>query len=386
MPEQKTLEETAMTRNMIAWLAAASGLVGTVAAAQAFDVTGTDGLRLTGTPVASFNEPWAMVFLPDGMMLVTEKSGRLLRVSAQGKASEITGVPKVAYGGQGGLGDVVVDPGFADNGLVYLSHVEAGPGGTFGAVVVRGKLTQNGGDWALSSVERIWQQEPKVQGKGHFSHRIAFGPDGKLFITSGDRQKFTPAQDFDKALGKVIRLNDDGGVPTDNPWQDKGELAKTFWSMGHRNLLGIAFDGEGRLWTDEMGPRHGDELNLTVKGDNYGWPVVSEGDHYSGIPIPDHNTRPEFNAPETAWVPSIAPSSLVFYSGVKFPDWQGDALIGGLVSRALVRIEINGDSAREAARYEWGARVREVEQGPDGAIWVLEDGPDGLLIRFDPAG
>jgi glucose/arabinose dehydrogenase len=375
-----------MTRKMIAWLAAASALVGTAAAAQAFDVTGSDGLRLTGTPVASFNEPWAMTFLPDGTMLVTEKAGRLLHVSADGKTFEIAGVPKVAYGGQGGFGDVVLHPGFADNSLVYLSHVEAGPGGTFGAVVVRGKLAQNGGDWALSSVERIWQQEPKVQGKGHFSHRIAFGPDGKLFITSGDRQKFTPAQDFDKALGKVIRLNDDGSVPSDNPWQNKGELAKTFWSMGHRNLLGIAFDGEGRLWTDEMGPRHGDELNLTVKGDNYGWPIVSEGDHYSGIPIPDHNTRPEFNAPETAWVPSIAPSSLVFYSGVKFPDWQGNALIGGLVSRALVRVEINGDSAREAARYEWGARVREVEQGPDGAIWVLEDGPDGLLIRFDPAG
>jgi glucose/arabinose dehydrogenase len=159
-------------------------------------------------------------------------------------------------------------------------------------------------------VEKLWVQEPKVTGKGHYSHRIAFGPDGKMFITSGDRQKFTPAQNFNGNLGKVLRLNDDGTVPNDNPWQNRGEIARQFWTVGHRNMLGIDFDADGRLWVHEMGPRHGDELNLIIAGKNYGWPIVSNGDHYSGMPIPDHDTRPEFEAPRTFWVPSIAPSGL----------------------------------------------------------------------------
>jgi glucose/arabinose dehydrogenase len=291
----------------------------------------------------------------------------------------------VAYGGQGGLGDVVLHPDFANNGYVYISNAETVDGGmTFGAVVTRAKLDLSGNTPQLTDITKIWTQEPKVSGNGHYSHRIAFGPDGKLFITSGDRQKLTPAQDFDKALGKVIRLNEDGSVPDDNPWQDQGELARTFWSTGHRNLLGITFDNEGRLWTHEMGPRHGDEMNLIVKGDNYGWPVVSWGNHYSGDPIPDHDTRPEFNAPEAYWVPSIAPAGLVIYDGELFPDWQGDALIGGLVGQTLVRVDIEGESAKEAERFEWGARIREVEQGPDGALWVLEDGGGGRLLKLTP--
>jgi len=185
-------------------------------------------------------------------------------------------------------------------------------------------------------------------------------------------------------LGKVIRLNDDGSVPPDNPWQDKGELARTFWSMGHRNLLGLAFDAEGRLWNHEMGPRHGDELNLVEPGNNYGWPVVSYGDHYSGATIPDHDTRPEFAHPKAWWVPAISPAGLTIYSGDMFPDWKGDALIGGLSSQALVRVDIDGAQAKEAARYEWGERVRETEQGPDGALWVLEDGSGGRLLRLTP--
>jgi glucose/arabinose dehydrogenase len=205
-----------------------------------------------------------------------------------------------------------------------------------------------------------------------------------LYITSGDRQKQKPAQNFDQALGKVIRLNDDGGVPVDNPWQDEGELAKTYWSMGHRNLLGIDFDGEGRLWTHEMGPAHGDELNLIVAGDNYGWPIVSNGDNYSGIPSPDHETRPDFNAPEAFWVPAISPSGFVIYDGDMFPDWQGDGFIGGLSSQALVQVDIDGESANEAERFEWGERVREVEQGPDGALWVLEDKAGARLLKLTP--
>lgn len=367
-------------------LALACGVVLMLSPAKAdFEIAGNNGSTLQATEVTSFQEPWAMTFLPDGTMLVTTKPGKLFHVTQEGEKTEVEGMWEVAYGGQGGLGDVVLHPDFANNGYVYISNAETLDGGaTFGAVVTRAKLDLSGDTPKLADMTKIWTQEPKVPGNGHYSHRMAFGPDGKLFITSGDRQKQTPAQDFDKALGKVIRLNEDGTVPDDNPWQDQGELARTFWSTGHRNLLGIDFDNEGRLWTHEMGPRHGDELNLIVKGDNYGWPVVSNGDNYSGIPIPDHDTQPEFNAPETFWVPSVAPAGLVIYDGELFADWQGDALIGGLVSQALVRVDIEGESAEEAERFEWGKRIREVEQGPDDALWVLEDGPSGRLLKLTP--
>lgn len=205
-----------------------------------------------------------------------------------------------------------------------------------------------------------------------------------MFITSGDRQEKTPAQKWDLALGKIIRINKDGSIPSDNPFQDKGDLAKSFWTTGHRNLLGIAFDQDNRLWSHEMGPAHGDELNLIEPGNNYGWPVVSEGKHYSGINIPDHSTRPEYTAPKAFWIPSIAPSGLVIYDGTLFPNWKGDAFIGGLVSRALVRVDIDGTLAQEAERFKWGKRIREVEQGPNGDLWVLEDRNGGRLIRLTP--
>ena len=356
---------------------------GAVLAGEQFTIQGSNGTTLNAEAVASFDQPWAMTFLPDGTMLVTTKPGKLFHITQDGKSTEVAGMWDVAYGGQGGLGDVVLHPDFAGNNLVYISYAEA-EGGNNGAVLVRARLDSSGGAPALRDVERIWEQQPKVSGRGHYSHRIAFGPDGKLFISSGDRQKLTPAQDFGSALGKVIRLNDDGSVPPDNPWQDKGELAKTFWSMGHRNLLGLAFDAQGRLWNHEMGPRHGDELNLVEPGKNYGWPVVSYGNHYSGETIPDHDTRPEFAHPKAWWVPAISPAGLTFYSGDLFPGWKGDALIGGLSSQALVHVDIEGDKAREAARYEWGERVRETEQGPDGALWVLEDGSDGRLLKLTP--
>ncbi len=357
----------------------------------AFEIEGNEGTVLEATEIARFDEPWAMTFLPDGRMLITEKQGNLVLVSGDGSIKrEVGNVPEVAYGGQGGLGDVVLHPEFEENNWVYLSHVEAGSGGTSGAVVIRGRLDTSGDQPALNEIERIWTQQPKVTGRGHFSHRIAFGPqgsphEGMMFITSGDRQKLTPAQDFDQALGKVIRLNPDGSVPPGNPWQDQGELAKTFWSTGHRNLLGIDFDPSGRLWTHEMGPRHGDELNLIKEGDNYGWPEVSYGDHYSGASIPDHDTTDRFNEPEAYWVPSIAPSGLVIYDGDVFGDWQGDALIGGLVGQALIHVDLEGETATEAERFSWDERVREVEQGPDGAVYVLEDGSGGRLLKLMPA-
>jgi len=341
------------------------------------------------TPVAKLDEPWAMTFLPDGRMLVTEKRGRLRIVTVDGDISEpVPGVPDVAYGGQGGLGDVFLHPDFATNNVVYLSFAEAGDGNTRGAAVVRATLTLNDdGGGALSDVSVIWRQDPKVTGRGHYSHRIAFSPDGYLFISSGDRQKFDPAQDMQMNLGKVIRLHDDGSVPVDNPFFDQGGVTAQIWSLGHRNLLGLAFDAEGRLWNQEMGPRHGDELNLVLRGHNYGYPIVSNGDHYSGEEIPDHDTRPEFEAPKAYWVPAISPGGLMIYSGDMFADWKGNAFIGGLSSKALIRVEFNGTEAREAERFEMGERIREEEQGPDGAIWIIEDeedGSGGRLLKLTP--
>jgi glucose/arabinose dehydrogenase len=360
-------------------------LAGAMANAADFELTGKDGTTILASEVTTFDEPWAMTFLPDGTMLVTTKPGKLFHVTQQGEKTEVGGVWEVAYGGQGGLGDVVLHPGFAENNLVYLSYAETlDNGATFGAAVARAELDRSGSNPRLANIEKIWTQEPKVPGRGHYSHRMAFGTDGKLFITSGDRQKQRPAQDLDKGLGKIIRLNDDGTVPDDNPWQDAGDLARTYWSMGHRNLLGIDFDGEGRLWAHEMGPRHGDELNLIIKGNNYGWPLVSNGDNYSGVEIPDHDTDPRFNPPEAYWVPAISPAGFVIYDGDMFAEWRGDGFIGGLSSRALVRVDMDGESAREAERFEWGKRIREVEQGPDGALWVLEDQDGARLLRLTP--
>lgn len=348
-------------------------------------VLGTAGSRLASKSFGVFNEPWAMTFLPDGKLLVTEKSGVLLLVDINnGIELQVQGVPKVAYGGQGGLGDIILHPQYSENNLVYLSYAEQNASRKRGAVVARAILKTEGTP-RLENLEVLWRQTPKVSGKGHYSHRLAFGPDGYLFITSGERQKQEPAQSWTQDLGKIIRLNADGSIPPDNPFQDKGVLAKSFWTLGHRNLLGIAFDKAGRLWTHEMGPQHGDEFNLIIRGENYGWPLVSWGNHYSGFPIPDHDTRLDFHLPEVYWVPTIAPSGLIIYYGPLFPDWEGNALIGGLRSEALIRVQILGDKAREIERFDMGKRIREVEQGPDGAIWVLEDREGGRLLRLSPA-
>ncbi|MBO9740798.1 PQQ-dependent sugar dehydrogenase [Xanthomonas axonopodis pv. begoniae] len=340
------------------------------------------------TTVADFDEPWAMTFLPDGSLLVSEKRGALMRLDLKTKRkSAITGIPAVAYGGQGGFGDVLAHPRFAKNGLVYVSYAEPGEGDTRGAAVARAKLTLDAtGGGTLSDLKVIWRQDPKVTGNGHFGHRLAFGPDGKLWISSSERQKFTPAQDMKANLGKLIRLNDDGSVPADNPFVAQGGVAAQVWSLGHRNILGLAFDSKGRLWEHEMGPLGGDELNLIQRGANYGYPIVSNGDNYDGTPIPDHDTRPEFAAPKISWTPVISPAGFVIYSGKQFPAWRGNGFIGGLSSMALVQVSL-GDQPREVARYDMGARIREVEQGPDGALWLLEDeasGSTGRLLKLTP--
>lgn len=354
-------------------------LIGGVANAQG------DDLPFSKEPVATFNEPWAMAFLPDGRILITEKRGQLLVVTQSGEKSRpVQDLPDVDYRGQGGLGDVIPHPDFAENQLIYFSYAEAGVGNVRGAAVARGRLVANEDTNRLERVEVIWRQNPKVTGAGHYGHRLAFDADGFLFISSGDRQKFDPAQQMTANLGKILRLNDDGTIPTDNPFFAEGDVAAEIWSLGHRNPLGIAFDAEGRLWNTEMGPLHGDEMNLVIKGENYGYPIVSEGDHYSGEKIPDHDTRPEFAAPKVAWIPTIAPGSLMFYSGDQFPDIKGSALIGGMAAAAIIRVEIDGDTAREAERYAMGKRIREIEQGPDGSLWAIEDGDGGRLLKLLP--
>jgi aldose sugar dehydrogenase len=364
---------------LVACSDSSSGLFSNANAATSRTVAGA----FVATELASFSEPWAMTFLPDGRLLVSEKGGTLKVHALGGKTGNVTGVPKVSYGGQGGFGDVIIHPDFATNGIVYVSYAEAGDRSKRGAAVARAKLTldANGGG-ALSDLSVIWRQDPKVDGGGHYGHRMLFSPDGFLFISSGERQKFDPAQDMRANLGKIIRLKDDGSVPADNPFASQGGVAAQVWSLGHRNPLGIAFDAQGRLWEHEMGPRGGDELNLIERGANYGYPIVSNGDHYSGMPIPDHPTRPEFEAPKVTWNPVISPAGFIIYSGSVFPKWQGNGFIGGLSSQSLVRIEFNGTDAREAQRFSMGARIREVEQGPDGAIYVLEE--SGRLLKLTP--
>lgn len=348
-------------------------------------------------PITSFDEPWAMAFMPDGRMLVTERKGNLIIVNQAGqKTRPVSGVPNVDYGGQGGLGDVALHPDFAENGIIYLSYAEGGLGGTRGAAVARAVLNENNGRGSLSDVEVIWRQYPKMLGYGHYGHRLLFDDAGYLFVSSGDRQKFTPAQDMQSNIGKILRLHDDGSVPDDNPFVnyrdedprvDDNAVYGQIWSLGHRNPLGIAFDADGQLWNIEMGPAGGDELNRVVRAGNYGYPVVSNGDHYDGREIPDHDTRPEFLAPAAWWTPVVSPGNLISYSGDMFSDWRGNLLVAGLSSQAIVRIAIDGENAREAERFAMGARIRSVVQGPEGALWVLEDERPpsrGRMLKLTP--
>ena len=356
-----------------------------------------DELPFAVEPITAFDEPWALAFLPDGRMLVTEKKGSLRVVTQDGSQSRpIEGLPDVDYGGQGGLGDVILHPNYDENGVIYISYAEAGVGDTRGAAVVRAELDLGERGGQLMNSEVIWRQYPKVLDDGHYGHRLAFDNDGFLWITSGERQKFTPAQDMQSSMGKVLRLHEDGSIPSDNPFVnyiDEEPLVDgvgpydEIWTLGHRNPLGIAFDDSGQLWVIEMGPAGGDELNRIVRGQNYGYPIVSNGDHYDGREMPDHDTRPEFTAPVISWTPVISPGDLMIYGGDLFNDWRGDAFAAGLSSQAIIHIRLDGEEANEIGRYDMGARIRSVEEAPDGGIWVLEDergDSQGRLLKLTP--
>jgi len=333
--------------------------------------------------VSHFNEPWAVTSLPDQRLLVTERQGKLKIFNPKNKQMlDVQGVPAVNYGGQGGLGDVILHPDFAKNHWVYLSYATKGQGGS-GAVISRAKLDlSHPNQPKLTEIKQIWQQVPKVSGQGHYGHRMLFGTDGKLWVSSGERQKFDPAQNMKSNLGKILRLNEDGTAAVGNPFYKQGGVTAEIWSLGHRNPLGMAFDRQGQLWVVEMGPKGGDELNIITKGENYGYPIVSNGDHYSGQPIPDHHTRPEFKAPEIDWTPVISPSSMIIYRGQQFPAWQNKALIGGLSSEAIIVVDLEHKPVKEVQRLDMKKRIRGLREAQDGSIWVIEDGPNARLLKL----
>jgi glucose/arabinose dehydrogenase len=330
----------------------------------------------------TFDDPWAMAFLPGtDELVITGRQGDLW-LRGPGGVREVDGAPDVVVAGQGGLGDIIPGPTFEADGRVYLSWVE-GDGGGSGAVVGTGLLDV--ADARLTDLDVIWEQTPKVSGNGHFSHRLAIQGD-YLFVSSGDRQKMEPAQEFDGTLGKILRLTLDGQPAADNPFQgEDSPVAQQFWSMGHRNVLGLAFDADGRLWASEMGPEGGDELNLITPGANYGWPEASNGSHYGGGEIPDHEPGDGFEGPKVWWNPSVSPGSLMIYQGDLFPAWTGDAFLGALSGEALIRVDLDGENAELAEDWPMDARIRAVTEAPDGAIWLLEDGDGARLLELRPA-
>jgi aldose sugar dehydrogenase len=331
------------------------------------------------TVADGLEHPWGLTFLPDGRMLVTERVGRLRIVTPDGNTSDpLKGVPQVFAQGQGGLLDVALDPDFASNRLVYLAYSEPGDGGA-GTAVARGKLADAG----LDAVQVIFRQEPKVVGGNHFGSRLAFAPDGKLFITLGERFQFEPAQDLSNHLGKIVRLNPDGSVPEDNPFVGRKDAKPEIWSYGHRNPQGAAIHPKtGKLWESEFGPLGGDEINIPEPGRNYGWPVVSWGKHYDGRAIPAPPTHPEFADAIDHWNPVISPSGITFYTADAIPGWKGNLLIAGLSSEAIVRLTLDGEKVTGEERIPMGTRIRDVVQGPDGAVYALTDEDDGKILRL----
>jgi len=393
-------------------------LVSTTARAQinAGELKPEASLPFTMTQVATFNLPWRVAFLPDGRMLITEKVGPVWLVTQTGEKTPVDNVPAVAYGGQLGMQGVFLSPHYATDHNVYLTYAEPGEGGS-SLALARARLVLAEGKASLDGLQVLWRDMPKGHG-GQLGAQIAFSPDGQyLFLTVGERQRMTPAQDPDSALGKILRLTLDGKPAPGNPMAGKTgaasiplieppsdtEAAKkapvvrtyTFpgpnltpsetWTSGHRTPYGLAFAPDGRLWEAEHGPRGGDELNLIEPGKNYGWPLVSYGINYNGVPIPTHDTRPDLTKPVIYWTPIIAPGNLTFYNGSLFPQWKGSALIGGMATLTLNRVTFDGKGgATPAERWSVGHRIRDVEVAPDGAVWLIEDANPGGLFRVTP--
>ena len=393
-------------------------LVSTTARAQinAGELKPEASLPFTMTQVATFNLPWRVAFLPDGRMLITEKVGPVWLVTQTGEKTPVDNVPAVAYGGQLGMQGVFLSPHYATDHNVYLTYAEPGEGGS-SLALARARLVLAEGKASLDGLQVLWRDMPKGHG-GQLGAQIAFSPDGQyLFLTVGERQRMTPAQDPDSALGKILRLTLDGKPAPGNPMAGKTgaasipliepprdtEVAKTApvvstytfpgpnltpsetWTSGHRTPYGLAFAPDGRLWEMEHGPRGGDELNLIEPGKNYGWPLVSYGINYNGVPIPSHDTRPDLTKPVIYWTPIIAPGNLTFYNGSLFPQWKGSALIGGMASLTLNRVTFDGKGgATPAERWTVGHRIRDVEVAPDGAVWLIEDANPGGLFRVTP--
>jgi aldose sugar dehydrogenase len=368
------------------------------------------------TQVTTFNLPWRIAFLPDGRMLVTEKVGPVWLVTKDGAKTPIDNAPAVLHQGQGGMLGIFLSPHYATDHSVYLTYAEPGDGGS-SLAMARAKLSIGEGSASLDGLQVLWREMPKGRG-GQFGAQIAFSPDGQhLFLAVGDRQRMTPAQDPDQALGKILRLTLDGKPAPGNPAAGKTgaqtvslinpprdtEAAKTApvvstytfpapnlapaetWTSGHRTPYGLAFAPDGRLWELEHGPRGGDELNLIEPGKNYGWPLVSYAVNYDGVAIPSPDTRPDLAKPVIYWTPVIAPGNLTFYAGSMFPEWRGSALIGGLASRTLNRVTFDGKGgAAPAERWDVAHRIRDVAVAPDGAVWMIEDANPGGLFRVTP--
>jgi glucose/arabinose dehydrogenase len=346
-----------------------------------------DGAVRVETVAAGLRNPWGLAILPDGRMLVTEKRGTLRLVGRDGNVSSpLGGVPAVDASGQGGLLDVTLDPAFTSNRVIYLSYSEPGPNGTAGTAALRARL----GDAALEDVKVIYRQDPKVVGGNHFGSRIVFAPDGKIFITQGERFSYRDqAQNLNSLLGKVVRLNTDGTVPPDNPFVGKSGARPEIWSYGHRNVQAAAIDPTtGRLWTIEHGAMGGDELNHPEAGKNYGWPVITYGLDYNGSRIGVGAVKDGMEQPVYYWDPVIAPSGMLFYTGDKFPEWKNNIFVGGLASNALVRLVLTDGRVTKEERYlhDLHERIRDVQQGPDGYIYVITDNSDGRVLRILPRG
>lgn len=342
-----------------------------------------DDIVTVETVARGLEHPWGLALLPDGRFLVTERPGRLRIVSPDGRLSgPLGGVPLVQASGQGGLLDVTLDPRFAENHTVFISFSEPGAGGVAGTAVARARLT----DTALQDVRVIYRQEPKVRGSGHFGSRIVFGGDGTLFVTQGDRQGYAQrAQDLGQGIGKIVRIHVDGTIPRDNPFVGQGGARPEIWSYGHRNVQAAALHPEtGELWTVEHGARGGDEVNRPAAGKNYGWPVITYGRDYSGAKIGEGVAKEGMEQPLYYWDPVIAPSGMIFYTGNAFPGWKGSALIGGLASEVLVRLTFDNGAVASEERYNMDERIRDVQQGADGLIYLVTDSGSGRILRVRP--